>query len=37
MLVAGKIQDEALRRSWLENVRENREIVAEWSTRSEAA
>jgi len=37
MLVAGKIQDETLRRSWLENVRENREIVAEWSAHSEVA
>jgi len=37
MLVASKTQDETLRHSWLENVRENREIVAEWSTRSEAA
>ncbi len=30
MLVASKTQDETLRQSWLENVRENREIVAEW-------
>jgi predicted ATPase len=30
MLVAGKLQDPELRRSWLENVRDNREIVREW-------
>jgi hypothetical protein len=28
MLVASKTKDETLRRSWLENVRDNREIVA---------
>jgi serine/threonine protein kinase len=33
MLVASKIQDEALRRGWLENVPDNREIVAEWEAR----
>ncbi len=33
MLVAEKTRDETLRRSWLENVRANREIVAEWATR----
>jgi predicted ATPase len=33
MLVASKTQDEALRQSWLENVRDNREIVAEWEAR----
>jgi tetratricopeptide (TPR) repeat protein len=33
MLVASKTQDEALRQSWLENVAENREIVAEWEAR----
>lgn len=33
MLVAGKIQDEDLRRSWLENVRVNREILAESARR----
>jgi len=31
MLVASKTHDEALRKSWLENVRINRAIVAEWS------
>jgi hypothetical protein len=31
--VASKTQDEALRQSWLENVAENREIVAEWEAR----
>ncbi len=30
MLVAGKTRDETLRRSWLENVRDNREIVREF-------
>jgi tetratricopeptide (TPR) repeat protein len=35
MLVAGKTQDEALRQSWLENVRDNREIVAQWEARGE--
>jgi tetratricopeptide (TPR) repeat protein len=34
MLVAGKTQDEALRRGWLENVPDNREIVAEWEARA---
>ena len=33
MLVASKTQDEALRQSWLENVPDNREIVAEWEAR----
>jgi tetratricopeptide (TPR) repeat protein len=33
MLVASKTQDERLRRSWLENVLDNREIVAEWEAR----
>jgi predicted ATPase len=33
MVVASKIQDEALRQSWLENVPDNREIVAEWEAR----
>jgi hypothetical protein len=29
--------DETLRRSWLENVRDNREIVAAWRQRIVAA
>jgi hypothetical protein len=29
MLVASKTQDETLRRGWLENVRVNREILAD--------
>jgi predicted ATPase/class 3 adenylate cyclase len=33
MLVASKTQDETLRQSWLENVPDNREIVAEWEAR----
>ncbi len=33
MRVADNLQDESLRRSWLENVRDNREIVAEWQQR----
>jgi predicted ATPase/predicted Ser/Thr protein kinase len=33
MLVASKIADEALRRSWLENVRLNREMLEEWAAR----
>ena len=33
MLVAGKIEDETLRRGWLENVRLNRELLAEWAAR----
>ena len=33
MLVASKTKDETLRQSWLENVRDNREIIAEWSAR----
>jgi len=33
MLVASKTKDETLRRSWLENVRDNREIVAGWERR----
>jgi len=33
MLVAGKIQDETLRRGWLENRPDNREIMAEWEAR----
>jgi tetratricopeptide (TPR) repeat protein len=33
MRVADNLQDETLRRSWLENVRDNREIVAEWAAR----
>lgn len=32
-LVASKTKDETLRRSWLENVRDNREIVAGWESR----
>lgn len=31
--LAGQTQDEALRRGWLENVRANRTIVAEWNVR----
>jgi len=34
MLVASKTQDEVLRGSWLENVRDNREIVKEWTLRN---
>ena len=40
MLVASKTKDESLRRSWLENVRDNREVVREWESvkhRREAA
>jgi len=37
MLVASKIQDEGLRQSWLGNVRDNREIVAEWEARGKRA
>lgn len=33
MLVASKTHDPDLRRSWLENVRDNREIVQEWEAR----
>jgi adenylate cyclase len=33
MVVASKIQDEALRQGWLENVPDNREIIAEWEAR----
>ena len=33
MLIAGKTQDEALRQGWLENVRINREILADWAAR----
>ena len=33
MLVARKTQDPELRCSWLENVRDNCEIVAEWESR----
>jgi tetratricopeptide (TPR) repeat protein len=33
-LVAGKTQDAALRESWLENVRFNREIMADWAART---
>jgi len=33
MSVASRIKAESLRRSWLENVRENREILAEWAAR----
>ncbi len=33
MLVARKTKDDTLRRSWLDNVRDNREIVAEWESR----
>ena len=29
-LVAGNTHDEALRRGWLENIRVNREILADW-------
>jgi tetratricopeptide (TPR) repeat protein len=36
MLVADKTHDESLHRSWLENVRINREIVAHWATRGKA-
>jgi tetratricopeptide (TPR) repeat protein len=35
MLVARNTQDETLRRSWLENVRDNREIVAAWEQGSQ--
>jgi len=34
ILVADKIQDESRRCSWLEDVPENREIVAEWTLRN---
>ena len=34
MLVASKLHDEGLRQSWLENVPDNREIVAEWEARA---
>jgi tetratricopeptide (TPR) repeat protein len=37
MLVASKTQDDALRRGWLENVPDNREIVAEWEARQKRA
>jgi tetratricopeptide (TPR) repeat protein len=37
MLVASKIQDETLRRGWLENIPDNREIVAEWEARAKSA
>jgi hypothetical protein len=37
MLVASKTQDERLRQSWLENVPDNREIVAEWEARHKGA
>jgi tetratricopeptide (TPR) repeat protein len=37
MLVASKTQDETLRRGWLENVPDNREIVAEWEARRKGA
>ena len=33
MRVADNLNDESLRRSWLENVRDNREIVAGWERR----
>ena len=33
MRVADNLEDESLRRSWLENGRDNREIVAEWESR----
>jgi tetratricopeptide (TPR) repeat protein len=33
MLVADKIKDEALRRSWLENIRDHRDISAAWNAR----
>jgi hypothetical protein len=33
MLVASKTQDETLRQSWLENVPDNCEIIAEWEAR----
>lgn len=33
MRVADNLNDVSLRRSWLENVRDNREIVAEWESR----
>jgi len=31
MLVANRIKDESLRRGWLENVRFNQEILADWA------
>jgi hypothetical protein len=34
MRVASKTQDEALRRGWLEDVPDNREIIAEWQARA---
>jgi tetratricopeptide (TPR) repeat protein len=34
MRVASKTQDEALRQSWLEDVPDNREIIAEWQARA---
>jgi predicted ATPase len=34
MLVAEKTQDDALRQGWLENVRVNREIMADWAART---
>jgi tetratricopeptide (TPR) repeat protein len=37
MLVASKTHDEVLRQSWLENVRDNREILAEWEARGKRA
>jgi hypothetical protein len=37
MLVADRTKNEILRRSWLENVRDNREIVAAWRQRIVAA
>jgi tetratricopeptide (TPR) repeat protein len=36
MLVANRMKDPALRRSWLENVRANRDIVALWEKASHA-
>jgi predicted ATPase len=30
--IASRIKEDALRRSWLENVRENRDILAEWAS-----
>ena len=35
MFVAGKIQDEDLRQSFLENATDHREIIAEWEARGE--
>jgi tetratricopeptide (TPR) repeat protein len=37
MLVARKTQDEGLRQSWLEDMPDNREIIAEWEERGKPA